>query len=482
MKSAWILRAGTALSPLLLACLPLPGLAQKSGTEPEVRVIRLAPCPSRSGERDLEYPLLPDPLSVTPGNAAPLWVRAGLVAQEQRRAFPKGEHDWYYNPKGKVEFSAAKAKKLLEKLAGALRLADQAARMDRCDWGRPPLTFQNLQDNLPLTEVQLCREIARLLDLRCQLELSEKDFASASYTLQTGLMLGKHVGSADTLIESLVGAAITSVMLHRVEQWLQTEDSPNLYWSLTVLPDPLIDVRHSILYELDTMYRSFPQLKELKKGGLSTGEVNRLVDKVLQSVGHALGGEGMPTWARTLGPAGLTLRYHGQAKDYLIKQGMSKERVEKMPATQVVFVAFLHQHDRTSDEIRKWTALPYWQGHAKIEKVTRDASVAIEKRGNPLLGLLMPALAATYKVQPRLARQVAALRGAEALRLYAASHKGKPPARWSDLEVPLPLDPYTGKGLDAFYKMKEGRGVLTIDLYPERMMAPDRRYELGPKP
>ena len=46
----------------------------------------------------------------------------------------------------------------------------------------------------------------------------------------------------------------------------------------------------------------------------------------------------------------------------------------------------------------------------------------------------------------RLQRQVDALRCIEALRLYAAAHKGKLPARLDDITVvPIPTDPVTSK-------------------------------------
>jgi hypothetical protein len=44
-----------------------------------------------------------------------------------------------------------------------------------------------------------------------------------------------------------------------------------------------------------------------------------------------------------------------------------------------------------------------------------------------------------------LERQIALLRHVEALRHYAAGHDGKLPARLSDIPIPSPSDPFTGK-------------------------------------
>lgn len=45
----------------------------------------------------------------------------------------------------------------------------------------------------------------------------------------------------------------------------------------------------------------------------------------------------------------------------------------------------------------------------------------------------------------RLDQRIALLRHVEALRLYAADHGGALPAKLSDVAVPLPDDPVTGK-------------------------------------
>ena len=47
--------------------------------------------------------------------------------------------------------------------------------------------------------------------------------------------------------------------------------------------------------------------------------------------------------------------------------------------------------------------------------------------------------------QARLDQRIALLRHVEALRLYAAEHDGALPAKLSDVAVPLPDDPFTGK-------------------------------------
>jgi hypothetical protein len=68
-----------------------------------------------------------------------------------------------------------------------------------------------------------------------------------------------------------------------------------------------------------------------------------------------------------------------------------------------------------------------------------------ESDGGGLFSDLLPDVVATRRLQARLGQRVALLRHVEALRLYAAAHQGKLPARLADCGVPLPADPFTGK-------------------------------------
>jgi hypothetical protein len=57
------------------------------------------------------------------------------------------------------------------------------------------------------------------------------------------------------------------------------------------------------------------------------------------------------------------------------------------------------------------------------------------------------------RAQGRLEQRLALLRHVEALRLYAADHQGRWPETLTDVNVPLPVDPFTGK---PFHYTREG--------------------------
>jgi hypothetical protein len=487
------------LSALVLGILALAAHAQAPGKKddppgkpkPEPPpLIKLAPQAAGKAPRALKYRLLPDPLDVERGNAATLWVRAGRAARAVRHKWTEKEYSWG-GPRTSLQALPRKeVRALLDRHATALRLADQAARRDRCDWDRPPLTLQTLQDTtlfgLLMDEVQFTRELANLLSIRCRLELAEGRFEDAARTLQTGFALARHVGNSDMLLDDLVGLAITSIMLGRVEEWVQLPGSPNLYWALTALPRPFIDVRRSMESERGTLYRSFPQLREMRRKTLTPAQARKLAEEILDAVQFIQGGAGRgrdgdaPGWAGKMGIAALTLKHYPDAKKYLLARGYTAKQVEAMPAIQAVVLHFLDEQDRVWDDVLKWMSVPPWRRRGPLEKIDRELRAG--KSGNVFMRLLMPAILKVHEAQTRTERYLAGLRGAEALRHYAAAHGGKPPARWADItETPPPTDPVTGKGLDSFYSVKGGKAVLDVPPLPGQPPVLGRRFEWAGK-
>jgi hypothetical protein len=57
----------------------------------------------------------------------------------------------------------------------------------------------------------------------------------------------------------------------------------------------------------------------------------------------------------------------------------------------------------------------------------------------------LPAVQKIRSAQGRLEQRIALLRHVEAIRMHAATNGGKVPAKLADVDVPLPVDPFTGK-------------------------------------
>jgi hypothetical protein len=440
-------------------------------------LVRLANQASKPPVSALAYRLQPDPVDVVDGNAGPLWLRAGREARAVR--FKWTEKEWQWVSRDATPLDKLPRKDVAAVLAKhfiALQLADLAALRKHCDWGFLPLTVQNLP-LLPLSDIQSTREMANLLNLRCRLALAEGKFEEARRALSTGLTLARHIGQGDSCIQDLVGIAIASVMFGRIEEWLQTPGSPNLYWPLTTLPRPFIDARRSMRFEMGTIYRSFPRLRGFREKKVSADEARAVVFELLAATSKIA--DDVPGWKNEKSPTALAKTYYPIAKKALIAAGRPAKEVEAMPQMQAVALYLLDDYDRIRDDINKWLAVPPWQGQDGLDRVEKEYRKKAKKEGNVLIAMLLPALKKVYHAQLRLDRQIAGLRGAEALRQYAATHAGKVPAKWADLgDLPRPIDPFTGKGLDAYYKVEPGKAILDIPPPPEMPALLGRRYEL----
>jgi hypothetical protein len=459
------------------------GVAQAQPDAP--KLIRLAPQSAAKQVGAFHYRLLPDALDRTPGNAAALWRqvsdRRSLIAR--RRLTPK-EDVWLVAPL--QELPRKEIADFLAEYTHTFRLAREAACRDRCDWEMLPLTLQTIQDSFSNELIQRLRELVQLLSIRCRLQIAEGRYEEAAESLQIGFALARHFCESDSAINNLVGIALATIMVSRVEEWVQTPGSPNLYWSLTALPRPLASVRRAFEQEFNIIHRSFPDLRRLRRETLTVGQAEELVKEVCASLGKATEGspkeeENRQTFQK-LAAAILAGEAYPQARQHLLDLGRPAKEIDAMPKTQVILIWYGDQYDRSRDDVLKAVTVPTWQALPLLDAATEEFQAA-GKGGNPLFGLMMiNAVMKTFEAHLRLERYVAGLRAAEALRLYAASHEGKPPAKWDDITaVPLPLNPVTGRGFRGLYQVKDGRGILDVPYHKPGMPASlGRRYELAP--
>jgi hypothetical protein len=449
------------------------------------KLIRLAPQSTAKQAGAFHYRLLPDPLDRTPGNAAPLWRLAGEAMRNAKRRLTSKEDAWFVAPLR--ELPQKDIADFLAEYAATFRLARLAACRDRCDWETPPLTLQNIQVSFSNELIQRLRELVSLLSVRCRLRLAEGRYEDAAETLQIGFAMARHLCDSDSAINNLVGIALASILISRVEEWVQTPGSPNLYWALTALPRPLANLRRTFEQEFSIIPRSFPAIRRLRRETLTVRQAEGLVKEVCDGLGKATEGspkeeENRQTFQK-LGASILAAEMYPQARQHLLDLGRPAKEIDPMPKAQVILIWYVDQYERSRDDVLKAVTVPTWQALPLLDAATQEFRAA-GKGGNPLFGLMMiNAVIKTFEAHIRLERYVAGLRGAEALRLYAAAHGGKPPAKWDDITaVPLPLDPITGRGFRGLYQVKEGRGILDVPYHNPGMPASlGRRYELAPE-
>jgi hypothetical protein len=242
----------------------------------------------------------------------------------------------------------------------------------------------------------------------------------------------------------------------------------------------MANLRRCLEREMNSLYRSFPRLRRLQRETLTAREAESLVDEMIDSVSKVISRSPIEADAFKKQAAAIrdTAKYP-QARKHLIDLGRSAKEVDAMPKSQVILLWYVDQYDRVWDKVFKALSVPTWQAWPLMETATHE----VRSSDNVFLTLLLTVVEKTWMASVRFEMQLAGLRGAEALRLYAAAHKGKPPAKWSDLTlVPSPIDPLTGKDFDEFYQVTEGRGILEIPPPPPfRQPFLRRRYDLEPR-
>src|SRR5262249_5294600 len=82
---------------------------------------------------------------------------------------------------------------------------------------------------------------------------------------ETGFAFSQHVGGGPFLINSLVGIACANQFADCLLDLVALPEAPNLYWPLTAMPRPLIDLRDAMELEQAVLEMQFPDLANVEQ-------------------------------------------------------------------------------------------------------------------------------------------------------------------------------------------------------------------------
>jgi hypothetical protein len=452
--------------------------------KPELETIRLTLRPAAAPVPALKYHLLPELRQVQSGNAVFLYYRAfspewsGTFLRPEASKALDAWADSRRKPPGKE----------LRRLADsvALKEIDRGARRTHADWE----LIERLREDgiaLLLPDIQSFRRYALLLAIRARFEMMDGRLDKAVHTFQTALKLGRDIADAPTLIQTLVGIAISTMTLEQVEEFIQTPASPNLYWALTQLPAPFVDLRKPYQGERIMIDSFFPELRDALAGEkprvMSVAEVQAMVERLARQMRDMHMAPPYYNWQARLGLAAMAAQSYPKARRFLRSQGLSAEEAEAMPVIQAALLFEIYNYDRFFDDFRKWAGFPYWQAQPALlqtEQRLKQAKAAEPGNGALLATLLLPAVMKVQYAVARTDRRIAALRVIEAIRLYMAAHEGKLPARLDDIKAaPVPSDPVTGRAFE--YTVTGNQAILYGPPLGQETPGPHNtlRYELN---
>jgi hypothetical protein len=417
----------------------------------------------------LRYVLLPELPDTIPDNAVTHYRQAVKNMKQDlppRNEWESATDKWLAVPLN--DLPREEVGKFLKQCERTFQEVEAGARSEQCDWELTERLRKTGVSTL-LPDVQEMRAVANLLQLRIRYELATGHTDKAVGALRVGFAVARHVADQATLFCAFVGVAVAQQMENRLDELIQQPDAPNLYWSLTDLPRPFIDMRKPLQGERVMAYGSFPGMAEMV-ADLNAKPLNEEQAKKFISE-YGLYSEVDGLLLRTLTDAMLgkqVLARHEAAKKILIDQGRPKELVEAMPHVQVALLDSFQQYDRLFDSVQKWQSLPFWEARPGMEEADKRADKELAGRDGPAFPLakhLFPAMLIGVSARTRVDRRIAALRCVEAARLYAAAHDGKlPPSLEEIKDAPVLLDPVTGKPFD--YHVAGDRAFLTCAPFP----------------
>jgi hypothetical protein len=419
----------TCLCFTVLAVFAVHGRADETTTIAET-LIRLTVSPARAPKPALRYLLLPELLEMNPGNPIQNYMKCFMEQQKfffDKEAFERREKLLT------MPLKELPVRELNDYGSLPLRQADWAARLDTPDWEfLLPMRKDGVSVGIP--DVQEMRTLAKALKVRFRAEIALGRFDDALKTAKTMFAMARHLGEHLVFVSDLVGIHIAFVAIGPLEEMLEQSGCPNLYWALSNLPVPLVAIdkatqgeRVGILTEFNDLDDSAPMSAEQLK-------------KFIAHTSTILGEPGKSRIAEALDARAKDEKIVIAARRRLVEHGLPEERLLRFPAHQVILLDEKREYEMRRDDTMKLMNLPFWQVQAlvaDIEKVNKAPTVFAEA--------LVEGIFNVRKSQARLDQRIALLRHIEALRIYAADHRGALPAILSDLTVPLPDDPFTGK-------------------------------------
>jgi hypothetical protein len=427
--------------------------------------VRPAPAPKPA----LKYQLLPELREMNPGNPV----------QAYSKCF--GEQRYFWHNKEVVakreKWQTMPLKELpLEEMRkwgnvgyNPLRYADYAARLDTPDW-QILLQIKSEGSNLLLPDVQPLRELASALKVRFRLEVAERRLDDALATAKTLLALSRHLGEHPTLITNLVGIAVASITVDTLNEMIQQPRCPNLFWALTSLPHPFIDLRKGLQGERVFLMADLALLDH--REAMTDAQLQKAVDHIRQLMKNINVKKDVPNWLNTLAK---DERYIRAARQRLIDSGLAEDKVKTFPPSQVVLLDEKLEYEVRRDDAAKVMALPFWQA----EPILHARRQPKGEREDTLFAGLATSGRRMKLAQVRLEQRLGLLRCVEALRLHAAEHGGKLPATLADVKLPLPVDAVTGKLF--VYELKGDTAIVRGTPPPgqENVAAYNVRYEVA---
>ncbi|MEM9588267.1 MAG: hypothetical protein AAGA03_13375 [Planctomycetota bacterium] len=402
----------------------------------------------------LRHRLWPSPEDRRPASPMAMFHRAMMRSVEQRRRFDVQAHDALAETPI-VQLDSPEANEFVDSycryVVEELRRGENLMRIDY-DLNLQRESTAGVVSFL-LPEIQEARSLARRVALSARLALAQGRHDDAVADLRVGFRLAQITGrSTDFAVGRLVGFAITELMLGVVEEAIQIDGCPNLYWALASLPiEELTETQRAIEQESLWIRRVAGLSENLPDSAIGEHESRRLLkrfaDDVEQIIPKPSGRSRLAQRQLIDFAAGIIVVGTSEsAREYLAQETGWGEKANQLSAPEAVLRTMQVKAQRLSNESEKWSYLP--------EDVAAQAS-DFDPRSIPasshldvlseLARVLQPAIKSVRKSSNRVQQVHHWLVTIEAIRMHASRYGTLPDTLETLRPVPAWLDPLTGE-------------------------------------
>jgi hypothetical protein len=441
----------------------------------------LAVTPAAQPVPALKYRLYPSSMERKEGNAVPIYSR---LAHERSDAKTKQlqEEPLKWNKMPLEQLPLDEVKKFLASQKYNLRQLEFGARRRTADWNYTLDAGDPI--GLLLPDMQDMRRQAALLVLKARVEIAEHRYSDALHTLETGFSLSQQTSEAPFLVSGLVGIACGNLFADCLLELIERSDAPNVYWALTVVPRPLIDLRKGYEFEHEMLELQLPELADLDRSRFPQ-EWDAAFSRTLTSVRtelKRLAGVSKdvkpPKSGKAPGDPANKSPDLPAARKYLAQVvGMSAAQVDAMPPAEVLLRYIVQLYHGLGDELYKCTYVSFPQSRRLAQEATARLNSAPDTEAGEIAKMLLPAIFKVQLAQNRLERKLAALRAIEALRMHAAAHGGELPEKLDNVTiVPVPNDPGTDRPFE--YQRDGQTATISSRIAGENLAATGLRYRV----
>ena len=457
-----LLAAVSALS-LFAAAAPAPARlpATQPATAPATRPSRddraMTISPAAADDAADLFVYSQQALDLRDENAATLYLQALIVGPHWTTESSDEWNRVYDLPPEQRDPAAVE--KLLQRYRLDSDILEPAVRREWADFGAPA---RELGIAALLPYLNEMRQLANAMDLYVDYHRLRGERAEAEAMTRRLFVLGLHVGNSRSgvLVDGLVGVGISTMAVNQAVHLAEMPDAPNRYWALTDLPRPAFDVMRWMRAERAFLDWTFPAIRT--PALMDAARWRNMQDVVMNGVvGSDQDRPEDVAFRRQIADPSPDGPLATAARRFLKGRGATDAGLDAMGLYPMLAAYLGEDYKLQVDRLTAALGLPYPQANGRLRKVEEG-----QAEMSPLTRVM---LSTSFRFAPRrylvrLDRLIDAARTVEAIRDYAASHDGLPPAELADCRLPVPDDVATGR---PFGYAADGRTFVLTAAPPE---------------